>query len=194
MTTKKEIFHKLSALDISQFVEKKQNLDYLSWAAALHILQSLFTTVSYEAVPSLEPGRARTCVHPSGTGGEVRVMLEIDGNYHTEVFPIMNNRMQSKPMEEIDARDVSDSIKRALVKAAAHFGLGLSLYVKKGELPPADRVEYGLKPLAERLVLQREAIEEADSKPELRRLLSNMLKDERAELEAEVTKKAKGLS
>ena len=131
--TKKDIFHRLSTLDISPFVVQKQNLDYISWATVQHILCSLFDDVSY-GVSSSDDGQS---VHRCGTGGEVHVTLCIEGVCHTECFPVMDNRMKSKAFDSIDARDVSDSIKRAYVKAAALLNVSVpTIYnmVDRGEL------------------------------------------------------------
>lgn len=188
--TKKDIFHRLSTLDISPFVVQKQNLDYISWATVQHILCSLFDDVSY-GVSSSDDGQS---FHRCGTGGEVHVTLCIDGVCHTEYFPIMDNRMKSKAFDSIDARDVSDSIKRAYVKAAAHFGLGLSLY-DKANMPHPARIEHELRPQAERFAEVEEALDltEFANRAGLRAFFKGLAKDEQEHFKLRVSKLAEGL-
>lgn len=217
-TTKKEIFHRLSTLDISPFVEQKKagragTLDYLSWSTVQHILQSLFDDVDFRPVKTGTGGLVHyTDPHYHGVpeaGGCVEGVLTIDGCEFHEVFPIMDSAMNAAPIDRVqkrgkgdvalvdedgkpltrpglDARDVSDSLKRCFVKAAAKAGLGLSLY-DKSELPHPARIEYELRPQAERFAEVEEALAGGfANKAALREFFAALAKDEQAHFKARV--------
>lgn len=66
--------------------------------------------------------------------GFVKVRANACGFSYTEVFPIMQGGANDAvKIEEIDGRDVNDSIQRAITKVIARFGIGLYIYEGKLE-------------------------------------------------------------
>lgn len=194
MTTRKEIFAQLSGLDITPYTNEKQKLTYLGWAEVLYILKSVFENVDYRVIPYEDAQRVEHLFHPSGQGACVVVCLRVEGNEHTEVFPIMDKKMNSQGLFAVDSKSVNHSIKRALVKAAAHFGLGLSLYMKSTGLPKAAHVARALQPQAERFVEVGEKLAAVATLTELKALFKDMLGDEREEFKLQVKAKREGFA
>lgn len=102
-------------------------LKYVSWAKAWDKLK--------EEYPN-----AKLTIHQNDngmpyfhdqSGGVVKVSLEIKSVSHTVFLPIMDSKHNAKSVGDITARDITDSIQRAMVKAIAMHGMGL--YVYKGE-------------------------------------------------------------
>ena len=116
-------FETLKAIEISPYIEKKNNYDYLSWAVALAILYTHFPKASYE-VHTCEQG------HPffkSELGYYVIISVTIDEKTETEYHPVTghNNKAILKPTMV----DINASIKRGLAKTIAQHGLGLDLWI-----------------------------------------------------------------
>ena len=116
-------FETLKAIEISPYIEKKNNYDYLSWAVALDILYTHFPKASYE-VHTCEQG------HPffkSELGYYVIISVTIDEKTETEYHPVTghNNKAILKPTMV----DINASIKRGLTKTIAQHGLGLDLWI-----------------------------------------------------------------
>lgn len=197
-------------------------LDYLSWSTVQHILQSLFDDVDFRPVKTPTGGLVHFVDSSYSTlhheaGGCVEGVLTIDGCEFHEVFPIMDSAMnaapaartqkrgkgdivlyddEGKPLTKpgLDARDVSDSLKRCFVKAAAKAGLGLSLY-DKSELPHPKRIEHELRPQAERFAEVEEALDAGGfTKDTLRAFFSGLAKDEQDHFKMRVVEIGEGLS
>ena len=116
-------FETLKAIEISPYIEKKNNYAYLSWAVALAILYTHFPKASYE-VHTCEQG------HPffkSELGYYVIISVTIDEKTETEYHPVTghNNKAILKPTMV----DINASIKRGLAKTIAQHGLGLDLWI-----------------------------------------------------------------
>ena len=58
----------------------------------------------------------------------MKVSVTIEGDEYIEFLPIMDYKNQSIALENVLSTDVNKSIQRALTKACARHGLGLSLY------------------------------------------------------------------
>lgn len=104
-------------------------LSYLNWAVAWRSFR--------ETYPE---GKAWVEETPDGSPlwivngyGFVKCGVEADGLKWVEVFPIMDNRNEAIKAENIDARDVNDSIQRGLTKAIARLGIGLYIYEGKAD-------------------------------------------------------------
>lgn len=117
-------FEKLSDIDVSKFVEKKQNLDYLSWAYAWKMAASLFPDIK-RVVYEREDGRN---YWDDGKTAWVKVGVEIAGIEHVDYLPIMNHANKSIGVDSITSFDVNKAIQRSTVKALALHGLGISVY------------------------------------------------------------------
>jgi len=133
----------LSKIDVSEHVEKKNNLTYLSWAWAWAMLKDKYPYATFEKHWfDHECGRLPYASDPEGnTFVSVTVTIEdIDGNKEamTEVMPVLNHA--NKSVKNPDAFQVNTSLQRALAKAIGLHGLGA--YIYQGEdLPPDEKKE-----------------------------------------------------
>lgn len=112
-----DYYKRLSTIDVKPFLEKKQNLDYLSWAHALHFLLSEDPQANWEVLPLQ--------VMPDQT---VMVWTSVTafGITRKQWLPVMDHRNKAVPNP--DAFIVNKNLQRCLVKNIAAFGLGLSVY------------------------------------------------------------------
>ena len=112
------------SVDISDKLKKKNNIPYLPWSSAWEIIKQRFPDSEYEVVKN-ENG----CIyHTDGKTCWVETKLTISGETHHETLAVMNHRNQSISADEVTSVDFGRAIKRCLVKNAALFGLGLSLW------------------------------------------------------------------
>ena len=122
MTNKKEptyaeIWDTLSKVDVSEYVEEKMNLKYLSWSRAWWLLMEHFSEATYE----YHEGRK----FDDGTV-EVSVTITIGGTSRMATLPVMDYK--NKAIISPDARQINDNKQRCFVKAIAMYGLGIDLY------------------------------------------------------------------
>ncbi len=124
--TKKSAFEKLSAVNVSEKVERKGQLSYLSWAHAWAFAKKLYPKLT-RTVYETEDGMN---YFSDGKTAWVKVGVTIDGVEYIDYLPIMNTagRPKSIHLENITSFDVNTSIQRSTVKALALHGLGLSVY------------------------------------------------------------------
>ena len=145
MTETETAWSVLSKIDVSEHVEKKNNLTYLSWAWAWGMLKDKYPLATFEKHWfAHECGRLPYARDAEGnTFVSVTVTIEdIDGNKEamTEVMPVLNHA--NKPVKNPDAFQVNTSLQRALAKAIGLHGLGA--YIYQGEdLPPEEKGEKG---------------------------------------------------
>ncbi len=124
--TKKSAFDKLSAVNVSDKVERKGQLTYLSWAHAWAFSKKLYPTLTRKVYES-ESGMN---YFTDGKTAWVKVGITIDDLEYIDYLPIMNTsgRPKSIQLENITSFEVNSSIQRSTVKALALHGLGLSVY------------------------------------------------------------------
>lgn len=147
----KKKFTELYSLDVSEYVEKKQGLSYLSWAYAWAQFKKLYPDATYE-VKKDEDGR---CYFGHGDIGYMVYTSVTAGSLTYEMWlPVMDNANKSmkldsytyqtrggeKTVEAISMFDINKAVMRCLVKNLAMFGLGLYIYA--GEDLPEDIREY----------------------------------------------------
>lgn len=130
-TFTKAIWDTLSCIDVSEHIEKKGGLSYLSWANAWTYLMNAYPASSFTFLDN-----------KTFPGGSVEVCVEVtvtdDGKSfisRTMTLPVMDYK--NKAIPDPTSRDISDARMRCLVKCIALFGLGLSLY--RGEDIPEQR-------------------------------------------------------
>ena len=157
MSLHKQIWDTFSKIDVSGHVEKKNGLDYLSWAFAISKLNEHYPNNSYAFTETtLDGGTVMTeCVMTIQDGKEIAV--------RTMWLPVMDYR--NKAIANPDAFAINTTRMRCLVKCLAMWGLGLSLY-SKTELtdepePPKKRVNKEQKQLYVTAFL--DALEEEDA-------------------------------
>lgn len=144
-------FEELVGVNVSDKIEKKNGLSYLSWAWAWGELKKRYPTAQYK-VYEREDGcnyftDGRTCwvkvsvtvwvEHGLAKGEDFIAPLshEIE---HIEQLPVMDFKNRSIPLESVTSMDVNKAIQRALTKAIARHGLGLYIYAGEDlpETPP----------------------------------------------------------
>ena len=108
----------LSRKDVTGGVERKGNLDYLSWAYAWNAL--------CEEHPDANFYFAEPATYPDGSV-MVKAIVTVGEKTHEMTLPVMNHRNQA--IQNPNARDISDAQMRCLVKCIALFGLGIGLYL-----------------------------------------------------------------
>lgn len=127
--TYKEIWDTLSKVDVSEYVEEKMNLKYLSWSRAWWLLMEHFSEATYE----YHEGRK----FDDGTV-EVSVTITIGGTSRMATLPVMDYK--NKAIISPDARQINDNKQRCFVKAIAMYGLGIDLYRgMSDDLPDAEK-------------------------------------------------------
>jgi hypothetical protein len=112
-----EIWATLSKIDVSKHVEKKNGLTYLSWAYAWGILMQHY--------PQAEYSFAHHEIHPDGTV-TVHCDLMIEKCHRSMWLPVMDYK--NNAIKNPDARKISDTKMRCLVKCISMFGLGWAIY------------------------------------------------------------------
>ena len=173
-TTQPNYFSELAAINVSEHVEKKGQFSYLSWPYAVAKLRSFDDTATWEikrfnGLPFL----------PTDYGTFVEVAVTVRGVTLSQVHPVLDARNKAIPVPS--AFDINTSIQRALVKAIALHGLGLSVYAGE-DLPSTEsdatyliRPASGLQPAPFGKV--REALEQQRSQlPSTELLTANQLR------------------
>ena len=151
--TPQSTFMKLYKTDVSKYIEKKGQFNYLSWANAVAELKKACPTARW-GVTKAEDGSP---FFVTQCGYFVDVWVEVDGISLSQIHPVLDNRNQS--IEQPNAFQINTSLQRALAKCIALHGLGL--YIFAGEdlpepnaLTPAEEDNlYDLaKPLGKKFV------------------------------------------
>jgi|TARA_R100001369_G_scaffold15106_1_gene29838 hypothetical protein len=125
MSTEKSYFEKLVAINVKSKIEKKGNLDYLSWANAWAYLKLEHSDAQRNVYESPETGLNW---FTDGVTGYVKVGIIVNNIEHIDYLPIKDFRQKSITVDKITSMDVNTAIQRATAKAIAMHGLGLSLY------------------------------------------------------------------
>ena len=130
------VYGHLSGIDVRPKVERKGNLDYLSWAQAWHMLKQLYPQAQRIVYESEHTGLnyftdGRTCY--------VKVGIVVNDIEHIDMLPVMDYRNNSISVDKVTSMDVNKAIQRATAKAIAMHGLGLSLWT--GEDVPSQPSE-----------------------------------------------------
>ena len=158
--TKESVFETLSKIDVSDHVEQKMGLSYLSWAWCWQTLKTIYPDTpvpkitKYKEMLLTKNGYELTdrevpyLTTPTGT--MVEVTVSIKGVDYTQSLYVMDNR--NKVVVNPTIGQINKTIQRCTVKAIAMAGLGLNLYAGE-DLPMGDISEQDKK--------KREALEKA---------------------------------
>ena len=144
-----EIYEKLSNIDVSNLIEKKNGLNYISWANAWHEVSKNYnidykvhyfdgkpylfdenlgymvkTTVSILSTTNIMTENITKEMHLFVMDGKNKAQRHIEYTYDTKYSK--DNKVEPATMF-----DINTTIMRCLVKNIALFGFGISLY--KGE-------------------------------------------------------------
>ena len=149
---KKIMFEYLSNLDLSEVLEKRDKLSYLSWANCLELLYKVYPTASYRVVKN--PNTGLPFFSDPATGVFCYTEVTIEG-HTTECFlPVMDFKNKSmklqsytyqqwnsykkvyedKTVEAATSFDINKTIWRCLVKnVAIATGIGLNVFQKEAD-------------------------------------------------------------
>ena len=145
----KQTFLMLADLNVSEKVEKRDGLSYLSWAWAWRHFKEACPDATYEIIINQQTGLP---YFESTAGVMVYTKVTACGETHMMWLPVMdshNKAMKAQPYEirtkngpttikAFDMFDVNKTIMRCLTKNLAMFGLGLYIYA--GEDLPEQSV------------------------------------------------------
>lgn len=148
------VFKELYAINVNEYIEKKNNLSYLSWTYAWAEAKKRFPTLTYKI--HLFGEQQLPYVYDENTGYMVFTDVTVDGLTHSMWLPVMdgaNKAMKNeaytyevdeygwingrrsktgkkikKTVEPATMFDINKTIMRCLVKNLAMFGLGLYIY------------------------------------------------------------------
>lgn len=127
-------FEELNAVNVNDKTEQKNGLTYLAWAYAWGEVKKRYPEASYVIYENAQGWN----YHTDGRTCWVKTGVSIEGIEHIEELPVMNNRNQSIPLENVTSCDVNKAIQRSLTKACARHGLGLYIYAGE-DLPENEK-------------------------------------------------------
>ena len=125
MAQNQSVFSTLSAINVKEKIERKGNLDYLSWANAWAMLKSHYPDAQRKVYEHEHTGFN---YFTDGKSAYVKVGIIVNGLEHIDYLPVMDYRNNAIPIEKVTAMDVNKTIQRSTAKAIAMHGLGLSLW------------------------------------------------------------------
>lgn len=128
-------FTQLNAMNVSDHVEQKSGLSYLSWAWAWGELKKQHPDAFY----TIYENQNGWFYHTDGRTCWVKTGVTVCGVEHIEYLPVMDYRNKSIPAEAVTSFDVNKAIQRSLTKAVARHGLGLYIYA--GEDLPEEQAQ-----------------------------------------------------
>lgn len=142
-------FKVLNNINVSEKIEKKQNLSYLSWTWAWQETKKHYPNAKYGIIKN---EKGLPYFYDENTGYMVFTWVEIEGVRHDMWLPVLSNNsnkaMKNEPytydtkynkglqVESATMFDINKSLMRCLTKNLAMFGLGL--YVFSGEDMPEE--------------------------------------------------------
>lgn len=166
MTEQKSVFATLSTISVKDKIERKGNLDYLSWANAWAVLKNNYPDAQRKVYESDHTGFN---YFTDGKTAWVKVGIIVNDQEHIDYLPIMDYRNNAISIEKITSTDVNKAIQRSTAKAIAMHGLGLSLWTGE-DVPELVTTTLPTQDTA------KAKSEETDSKITLRRTGENWAK------------------
>ena len=135
------VFVTLNEIDVSEHIEKKNNLSYLPWAWAWAEVKKRYPTETYTIYENADG----LFYHTDGRTCWVKTGVTILGIEHIEYLPVMDYKNNSIPLERVTSFDVNKAIQRSLTKACARHGIGLYVYAGE-DLPEGAKQKEQLAP------------------------------------------------
>jgi hypothetical protein len=143
-------FSTLYAINVNDYVEKKNGLTYLSWANAWAEFKKVYPYATYEVVKF----DGKPYVYDENLGYMCYTTVTVGDLTHEMWLPVMdgaNKAMKAQPYEYTTKYgkktceaatmfDINKTIMRCLVKNLAMFGLGLYIYAGE-DLPEEEKAE-----------------------------------------------------
>lgn len=188
MSFYKEVWNTFTAVDVTPLIDKNNKVDYVTWSKVWRVIMELYPATTYSFEDRRIPGMGDN--GPMETV-EVSCTLTIVGNEDTEDvysvgahpmsnanavtsskappkatrtmhLPVMQSTVPFAAIENPTARHISDARMRCLVKTAAMFGLGLTMW-SGDEFQAIDKTqqqinEFAKIPSAVRMEIWRSAI------------------------------------
>jgi predicted RNA-binding Zn-ribbon protein involved in translation (DUF1610 family) len=147
----REKFQELYSLNVNEYVEKKNDLSYLSWAYAWAEFKKIYPDAVYTILKDEE---GRCYFGDENVGYMVYTNVSAGGLSYEMWLPVMDGANKSmklnsytystrygeKTVEAMTMFDVNKTVMRCLVKNLAMFGLGLYIYA--GEDLPKEIREF----------------------------------------------------
>lgn len=153
-------FVSLSKIDLSEYEETKNGLDYLPWAVVWEELKKAYPQAKKIDYPQImdEFGNTRFW-HDDGKTGWVEIGIEIDGHEERLTLPIMDYKNAPISAEKITSYDANKAYMRCLVKVCALHGIGLYVY-RKDDVPQAVKELGSLREDCLELIKKKSALGE----------------------------------
>ena len=146
------MFEALSALNLNEFVEKRNDLTYLPWSDCFDVLRSVYPSATYKVIKNSE---GLPYFADRNTGIMVFTEITIDGITSECFLPVMDYKNQAMKLtpytyqvwdsskktyvdKHVDAAtmfDINRTVWRCMVKNIA-IATGIGLYIYKGEDVP----------------------------------------------------------
>jgi hypothetical protein len=144
MEKKQTVFERLSAINVNEHVEKKDNLTYLSWAWAWSETKRACPDATYKILET---------EYDEALGFMCHTTVTIEGETLEMWLPVMDGKNKSMKKQaytystkygdkQVDAAttfDINKTLMRCLVKNLAMFGLGIYIYAGE-DLPEGESV------------------------------------------------------
>ena len=121
----KSVYSTLSQTSVREKIERKGNLDYLSWANAWHMLKTAYPNAQRKVYEHEHTGFN---YFTDGRTAYVKVGIIVNDLEHIDYLPVMDFRNNALPIDKVTATDVNKTNQRSTAKAIAMHGLGLSLW------------------------------------------------------------------
>ena len=129
-------FTELYGVNVNGHTEKKNNLNYLSWAWAWGEIKKRHPDATYTVYENSDGWN----YHTDGRTCWVKTGVTVNGIEHIEYLPVMDYKNKSISIENVTSFDVNKAIQRSLTKACARHGLGLYIYAGE-DLPEEEAAE-----------------------------------------------------
>lgn len=175
----------LRKIDVGEYIEKKNNLSYLSWAWAVDQLlqRDPSATWSYQMGKELVtgPGEPPVLVDVPyiriGMTCMVFCTVNAFGVTRTAQLPVMNH--SNKAIANPDAFQVNTAMQRCLAKAIALHGIGLYIYAGE-DIPQEEAAPTKPEPeiSAERVTQVKKMLGDCESVDELVAAFNKLAKNE----------------
>ena len=135
-------FEEVYKINVSERIEEKNGLAYLSWARAWAEFKKIYPNATYK-IKKFENNLPY--VWDEKTGYMVFTEVTVDDLTHEMWLPVMDHR--NKTLIDAGMTDINKAIMRCLTKNLAMFGLGLYIYegedLPEEEKQPLDEVLVG---------------------------------------------------
>lgn len=136
MANTKSTFATLQEVAIKSKVERKGNLDYISWANAWAMLKERFPDAQRTVYEHEHTGLN---YFSDGNTAYVKVGITVKGLEHIDYLPVMDFKNKAVNSDSITSTDVNKAIQRSTAKAIAMHGLGIQMWT--GEDLPEEKPE-----------------------------------------------------